>query len=197
MVNSFNCHNLSLILAGFKSNQTYTTQDEFLFYMNNFCEEVSSPSKHTISFLDNSMLSHSLTTISEGLVIQKASQFMKKPYAINYRNIDGLRYFNCNSSKYKNLTCDSLNQIDKKIDKIEFFYSNLARDLKQSRKINRTHKELIKTRTQLKEYVPRKNDCILKKEAILHKIESLNSLHEDLKNGNLYGAGSYGGISRV
>jgi hypothetical protein len=196
-VNSFNCHNLSLILAGFKKHQTYTTQDEFLFYMNNFCEEVSKPKQKTISFLDNSMLSHSLTTIKGNLIIQKGSQSMKKPYAINYKNVDGLRHFDCNSTRYKNITCETLNDIDKKVDKIESFYSKLAKDLKSSRKMSRVHDQLIKVKEQLEDYNSDKNDCNLKKQAIKHKIESLDSLHEDLENGNLYGAGSYGGISRV
>lgn len=193
ITNSFNCHNLTLLVSGFHTEQTYATQTEIDFYLNNFCEEISQPEKLSISIYRHPMLSHSVTTISNDLLFEKKTNSLNQPYRLRRSNANQLTHYRCDSSKYTKIKCSELKETDTQLNKINKYYTLLSRTTKGASRIKSMFKQLIKLKKDIKQFSQLNYDCELKREAMLERINSLESLHDDLISGNLYGNGSYGG----
>jgi hypothetical protein len=201
VVNSFNCHNLSLVLAGFQNRQSYTSRTEINFYMNNFCKEISEPARKSISVYNHPFLSHSVTTIDETLLIEKPSVHIKKHYRLKTDIIDGFKHFKrngfkhyqCDVEKFKSLKCNQLNKGKEKLELVDMYFTKLAVSLIGAGEIDNQFLDLQSIEDNLVEFLPRNKACKLIKQSMLQRINSLSSFYEDLKAGNLYGVGSYGG----
>ena len=193
IVNSFNCHNLSLIIAGFQERQSYTTQREIDFYLNNFCEQVNQPENLSISIFRHPMLSHSLTTLNDDLVIEKPSNSIKKHYRLKRGKATTFEHYNCDSSKFKRLSCHKLDSINEQVSFIDKYFTNLSTTLRGAVNIENQYKALEQIQEHLIKTSNLNSDCRLIKSSILERVNSLISLYHDLVAGNLYGQGSYAG----
>lgn len=193
IINSYNCHNLTLLIAGFQKRQTYTSETEINFYLNNFCNEINSPVKRSISIYNHPMLSHSVTSIDKNLYIEKFSNHISKFPSIKKGSVDGLKHYQCNSNLFTMLKCDKLETMRKQIDKVDIYFSKLAVSLAGARRIDSEFEKIKVIMSKLARTSFETRNCNLVKKSIQERIESLSSLYEDLKGGNLYGRGSYGG----
>jgi hypothetical protein len=193
IVNSFNCHNLTLIIAGFQKRQSYTTQREIDFYLNNFCEEVNQPEDLSISIYRHPMLSHSFTTLNEDLTIEKPSNSIKKHYALKRGKATTFDHYNCDSPKFNSLSCHQLDSIAEQVTRIDKYFTNLSTTLRGAVNIEIQYKALVQIQNQLIKKSNLNNDCRLIKTSIVERVNSLFSLYHDLIAGNLFGQGSYAG----
>ena len=191
IVNSYNCHNTTLILADFAKYQNYTSDTEFKFYLQNFCERTDSPTSHSLSFYDHPMFSHSLTTIKDNLVFEKASNHMNKLYTFKRANTEGMVHYNCDSSKFNLLKCKNLDIVKLRLNELEKYFSKLAVSLALSGQLESRYKDLKNLLNDLQKVNLNGDSCQLIKESMKLKLESLESFYLDLKAGNLYGRGSY------
>lgn len=195
-VNSYNCHNTTLVLNGFLKYQSYSTQDEITFYFNNFCEEVNEEDTGTIGMNFNRITSHSYTRISKNLIFHKPSNGMKSRYLLQnaLERYNNFRYFKCDTQKFNKLRCPDLEQLQQRLDQVDKFFSILSSSLSNASNRFNQKEKLDQITHDLEKLHIQTQDCELIKEAMIQRIEAITSLYEDLNAGNIYGHGSYGGL---
>ena len=194
IVNSYNCHNTSLVVNGFLDYQSYSSETEIRFYMDNFCKEVRGRGDKTIGVYYHPMLSHSFTSINENVIFSKASNHMKKPYEFIFtkNKYRGFKHYKCDANKFRSLSCDSLKQEIVDVDEVDKFFSQLVVSLSMASQRSEYYELIKNLRHDIKLKRIHSNDCILIKQSLLERLGALESLYEDLDAGNIYGVGSYG-----
>lgn len=192
MLNSYNCHNTSLITQGFLKRQSYTSEEEIRFYMDNFCERVSRPSANTIGIYYHPILSHSFTVISKNFVFEKPSNSIDKPYRfLKLGQGNGFDYYQCNAKEYQKLNCPELSEKAKRLEELDKYFSKLANDLSESTSRSQEALKLDELQKELITSFHESSECQLLRDSYLERIYSLKSFYDDLQAGGIYGRGSY------
>lgn len=192
MLNSYNCHNTSLLTQGFLKRQSYTSEEEIRFYMDNFCERVSRPSRNSIGINYHPIFSHSFTVVSKNFVFEKPSNGIDMPYRfLKLGKGEGFDYYKCNSKKYHKLKCPELSQKAKRLEDLDKYFSKLANDLSEATDRSKHAQKLDNLQRELIGSFFESNECQLLRDSYLERIYSLKSFYHDLQAGGIYGRGSY------
>ena len=178
---SINCLNTSLIIEGFLPRQSYTGASEFEFYMDNFCEEVSHVSKNTISYYPYGMAKHSRTNITRNLGFEKPSNGKEDSYRFTYKaSVKRYKNYECHPEQFQGLICPELTSLNQKLNSIDMFYTKFIKSLKNSLDRSKEFKKLKNLRKEIKNKNLYSFDCRLKRESMLQRIYSLESLNEEV-----------------
>ncbi len=178
---SINCLNTSLLLEGFLERQSFTIASEFEFYMDNFCEEVTQVSKKTISYYPYGMAKHSRTNITRNLGFEKPSNGKEASYRFTYKaSTKRYKIYECRSDKFQNLACPELKSINQKLNSIDNFYTTFIKSLRNSLDRPKEFKKLKSLKQEIKNKDLYSFDCRIKRESMLQRIYSLESLNEEV-----------------
>ena len=175
---SFNCLNTTLLTQGFLKRQSYSTADEFEYFMEKFCEEIPYPTDGSISYLLNRTIQHSRTNITSELSFEKPSNHKTKPYRLNYRpGTQGLIHYKCSREKMKLIKCSELNSKSEEVGKLDEYFYHYALAVKDSHLRKAKGQKIEMLLNQLSKYTPSSDHCEIKKHILINRLNSLESLN--------------------
>lgn len=174
---SFNCLNATLLTQGFLKRQSYTSAEEFEFYTEHFCKEISHPAAGSISYYPNRSVQHSRLNITSELSFEKPSNHKTKAYRLNFRpSSKGLIHYNCNTQKFEAITCRELDYITSKVDQIDEYYYQFSAKLKDTHLRSLNEENIDVLMNSLESYKGHNTNCETKKNILYLRLESLRGL---------------------
>ena len=179
---SFNCLNTTLLTQGFLKRQSYSSAEEFEFYTENFCKEISHSVSGSISYYPNRSVQHSRLNITSEISFEKPSNHKTKAYRLNYKpSSKGLIHYKCNTQKFQSISCRELDYISSKVDQIDEYYYQFSAKLKDTHLRSLNEENIDALMNSLESYKAYNTECEMKKNMLYLRLESLRGLSDIIR----------------
>ncbi len=124
-IDGINCHGTSFYISGLIKRISYVGLSELNYYLDNQCEQISSPMPNSIGVLERrTTLSHSFKVIGPDVIFQKKSVESKDPFKFYImRDYKASEFFKCKPVKE---TCPHKYQdLKQEVERLDIIYSNI------------------------------------------------------------------------